>query len=64
MAKKTYIVKHPKLALKPDGEKKARNFSTGDEVTLDEKHATSLLASGKLAEKGAPKEADKKKAKD
>ena len=47
MAKKTYIVTHPKLYLKAEGGKLAQ-ASKGTEVTLEEKDAKSLLAKNRL----------------
>jgi len=50
MAKK-YLVVHPKLGLRASvngGKSKLQNVPVGTEIEMEEKHAKSLLASGKL----------------
>jgi len=56
MAKKTFIVGHPKQFLKVDG--KLKHVVKGTEVTMDEKHAASLVKQGKLLVKGSGKKVD------
>jgi len=53
MAKKLFVVAHPKLTLKVDG--KMKRMVKDSEITMDEKHAQSLLKQGKLLVKGENK---------
>lgn len=52
MAKKLYLVVHPKLGLNValDGEKKSKlqNVPKGTEINMDEAHAKNLVDQGKL----------------
>ena len=61
MAKKTYVVSHPKLCLnvKLDGEKTAKlqKVPVGTEVSLEEAVAKNLVESGKLTAKSTKKAA-------
>jgi hypothetical protein len=56
MAKKTFIVGHPNQYLKVDG--KLARVKKGTEVTMEEKHAASLVKQGKLLVKGQNKAVD------
>lgn len=56
MAKKTFIVTHPKLYMKVKG--KLAHVETGTEVSLDEKYAESLLKQKKVLVKGQGKKVD------
>lgn len=56
MAKKTFIVTHPKLYMKVKG--RLTHVETGTEVSLDEKHVESLLKQGKVLVKGQGKKVD------
>jgi len=51
MAKKTFIVAHPKQFLKVDG--KLAHVKKDSEIVMEEKHAASLVKQGKLLVKGA-----------
>jgi len=53
MAKKQFIVGHPNQYLKVDG--KLARVKKGTEVTMEEKHAASLVKQGKLLVKGEGK---------
>ena len=53
MAKKTFIVAHPKHYMKVKG--KMINIEKGTEVTMEEKDAKSLVKQGKLLAVGAKK---------
>lgn len=50
MAKKTFIVGHPNQYLRVDG--KLARVKQGTEVTMEEKHAASLVKRGRLLVKG------------
>lgn len=56
MTKKTFVVTHPKLYMKVEG--KLAHIENGTEVSLDEKHAASLLKQGKVLVKGQGKKVD------
>jgi len=68
MAKKTFIVAHPKHYMKVKG--KMTHIETGVEITMEEKDAKSLVKQGKILAVGVKKkvtvdgkaEADKAKA--
>lgn len=53
MAKKTFIVAHPKLTLKSDG--RMTRMVKGSEIIMEEKHAASLVKQGKLFIRGQEK---------
>lgn len=58
MAKKTFVVTHPKLYLKVEdekGNKKLALIAKGTEVTMDAKKAESLVKQGKILVKGSGK---------
>ena len=58
MAKKTFVVTHPKLYLKVEdekGNKKLALIAKGTEVTMDAKKAASLVKQGKILVKGSGK---------
>ncbi len=55
MAKKTFIVAHPKLCLKVEGSKKMARMEKGSEITLEEKDAKSLVKQGKILAVGVKK---------
>lgn len=61
MAKKTYVVSHPKLCLKVklDGQKEAKlqKVPAGTEVSLEEAVAKNLVKNGKLTAKSTKKAA-------
>lgn len=50
MAKKTFIVAHPKLhlAVEAEGKRKLVHVAKGTEYTCEEKHVESLVSQGKL----------------
>lgn len=54
MAKKTFIVNHPKQYLRVNG--KLQAVKLGSEVSMEEKHAESLCKQGKLLAKGKAKQ--------
>jgi len=56
MAKKTFVVTHPKLYMKVKG--RLAHVEKGTEVSLDEKHAESLLKQGKVLVQGKNKTVD------
>ena len=56
MAKRAFVVTHPKLYMKVEG--KLAHVETGTEVSLDEKHAESLLKQGKVLVKGEGKKVE------
>jgi hypothetical protein len=56
MAKKTFVVTHPKLYLKVDG--KLKQIKPGTELSMDAKSAASLLKQGKILEKGQEKKVE------
>lgn len=56
MAKKTFVVTHPKLYMSVDG--KLKHVTKGTEVSIDEKQASSLLAQKKVLVKGQGKTVD------
>jgi len=53
MAKKTFIVAHPKLMLSSEG--KLVQMEKGAEVEMEAKHAASLVKQGKLLTQGEAK---------
>tara|TARA_R110002051_G_scaffold324424_2_gene421619 strand:+ start:20517 stop:20699 length:183 start_codon:yes stop_codon:yes gene_type:complete len=53
MAKKTFIVTHPKLYMKVDG--KLAHIETGTELSMEENSAKSLLTQGKILVKASGK---------
>lgn len=53
MAKKTFVVTHPKLYMRVDG--KMTQVENGTEVSMDAKSAASLLKQGKILAKGSGK---------
>ena len=53
MAKKTFVVTHPKLYMKVKG--KLSHVEIGTEVSMEEKHAKSLLDQDKILVKGQGK---------
>lgn len=55
MAKKVFIVTHPKLSMKLEGSKKMARIEQGSEITLEEKDAKSLVKQGKILALGARK---------
>jgi len=59
MAKKTFVVAHPKLYLKVDG--KLSHVEKGTEYTCEEKHAEDLLKKGKLVTAAEAKKAKPEK---
>ena len=56
MAKKVFVVTHPKLYLKVDG--KLAQIKPGTELTMEAKSAQSLLKQGKILEKGQGKKVE------
>ena len=60
MAKKTFIVTHPKLYMKVGG--KLAHIETGTEVEMEEKQAASLLKQGKVLVTGQGKKVELGKA--
>jgi len=56
MAKKTFVVTHPKLSMKVDG--KLKHVKPGTEFSMDEKNAASLLKQGKILVKGQGKKVE------
>ena len=53
MAKKKFVVTHPKLYMKVDG--RMAHIETGAEISLEEKEAKSLETQGKILAVGAKK---------
>lgn len=56
MAKKTFIVTHPNLYMRVKG--KLAHVKKDTELSMDEKHAESLIAQGKVLVKGQGKKVD------
>lgn len=56
MAKRMFIVTHPKLCLKVDG--KMKRIPVGTKINMESKHADSLVKQGKLLVKGEKKPLD------
>jgi len=56
MVKKTFIVTHPKLYMMVKG--KLAHVEKGTELSMDEKHAQSLIDQGKVLVKGQGKKVD------
>jgi len=56
MAKKIFVVTHPKLYMKIDG--KMESVAVGTEFPMDEKKASSLLKQGKILVKGQGKKVE------
>lgn len=56
MANRSFVVTHPKLYMKVEG--KLAHVEKGTEVSLEEKHAASLLKQGKVLVKGEGKKVE------
>lgn len=56
MSKKTFVVTHPNLYMKVDG--KLKRVSKDDEISMEERHAKSLVKQGKILAKGQTKKLD------